>query len=124
MSNILGNRIKYLRTSHNLTQIEFAKKLNISNSALSQYEAGNRIPSDEVKSSIADCFDVSVDWLLGRDESNTSRPINDLEVELEDLIYKIENDKDLVFNGQALTEEIKLQLKGAIKMIESIAKQK
>jgi len=62
----LGNNIKSLREQCSLTQIEFAKILNISNTTLSQYEAGNRVPSDEIKIKIADFFDISVDFLLGR----------------------------------------------------------
>ena len=64
--NILGNRIAELRKGNNLSQIEFAKILNISNTTLSQYESGKRIPSDDVKLHIADYFNVSLDYLFGR----------------------------------------------------------
>lgn len=64
----LGTRIKVLREDAGLTQIAFAKILNISNSALSQYESGDRIPSDATKIKIADHFDISLDYLLGRTE--------------------------------------------------------
>jgi len=66
ISNVLGNRIADLRKSNNLSQIEFAKILNISNTTLSQYESGKRIPSDDVKLQIADYFNVSLDYLFGR----------------------------------------------------------
>ncbi len=65
-SNILGNRIAKLRKSSKLTQIEFSKILNISNTTLSQYESGKRIPSDDIKLKIADYFEVSLDYLFGR----------------------------------------------------------
>lgn len=65
-SNILGNRIADLRKSSKLSQIEFSKILNISNTTLSQYESGKRIPSDDVKLKIADYFNVSLDYLFGR----------------------------------------------------------
>lgn len=65
-NNILGNRIADLRKSNKLSQIEFAKILNISNTTLSQYESGKRIPSDDVKIQIADYFNVSLDYLFGR----------------------------------------------------------
>lgn len=64
----LGAKIKFLRESAGLTQVAFAKMLNISNSALSQYESGDRIPSDATKIKIADQFDVSLDYLMGRTE--------------------------------------------------------
>ncbi len=49
MENELGKRIKYLREEKELSQLELSKILNISNSTLSQYEAGNRMPGDEIK---------------------------------------------------------------------------
>ncbi len=67
-TNILGKRIKKLREKNNLNQLEFSKILNISNTTLSQYEAGNRTPSDKIKEKVADYFKVSVDYLLGRTE--------------------------------------------------------
>ncbi|QNU68106.1 helix-turn-helix transcriptional regulator [Ruminiclostridium herbifermentans] len=70
--NILGKRIKKLREKNNLNQLEFSKILNISNTTLSQYEAGNRTPNDEIKEKVADYFNVSVDYLLGRTENSNS----------------------------------------------------
>ena len=66
MDNLLGERIKYLREERQLNQIELAKYLKISNTTLSQYEAGNRTPSDDIKIQIANYFNVSMDYLLGR----------------------------------------------------------
>lgn len=63
--NILGKRIKLLREEERLNQLELAKKLNISNSTLSQYETGQRIPSDDIKIKIAKIFNVTLDYLLG-----------------------------------------------------------
>lgn len=63
--NTLGKKIKHLRTSHHLRQVELANYLHISNTTLSQYENGIRIPSDEIKIKIANYFKVSVDYLLG-----------------------------------------------------------
>lgn len=63
--NDLGKRIKNLREEKNLTQKDLAKKLNIANSTLSQYETGQRVPSDEVKIKIAEFFQVTLDYLFG-----------------------------------------------------------
>ena len=73
--SILGNRIRHLRESNNLNQMELAAKLNISNSTLCQYETGYRIPSDEVKLAIARLFNVSIDFLLGNDPVPNLRPL-------------------------------------------------
>lgn len=62
----IGTRIKSLREESGLTQLAFAKILNINNSTLCQYESGDRVPSDDIKGRIADYFCVSMDYLLGR----------------------------------------------------------
>lgn len=72
----LGTRIKDLREELGLTQIAFAKILNISNSTLSQYENGDRVPSDATKIKIADYFDVSLDYLLGRSSVRKPTPVS------------------------------------------------
>ena len=68
----IGDRIKDLRESEGLTQIQLSKKLNISNTTLSQYESGVRVPSDEIKIKIAIIFDVSLNYLMGRTDIKTT----------------------------------------------------
>lgn len=60
----IGLKIKNLRESNNLTQEEFCKKVDITQSALSNYENGLRIPRDEVKLRIARCFDTSIEAIF------------------------------------------------------------
>lgn len=67
MSN-LGEQIRKLRLHYGWSQIELAKKLNISNTTLSQYETGVRTPDDGLKIAMADLFNVSMDFLMGRHE--------------------------------------------------------
>ncbi|HHP8972438.1 TPA: helix-turn-helix domain-containing protein [Listeria monocytogenes] len=71
--NILGARIKYLRKRSNLTQGQLAKKMNLTQASISGYETGDRQPDNEILTRIADFFNVSIDYLLGR----TSNPNND-----------------------------------------------
>lgn len=61
-----GERLKNLRESEGLKQTELAEKLNLTSAALSQYEKGVREPNSEMLKKIADYFDVSTDFLLGR----------------------------------------------------------
>ena len=57
-----------LRKQNGLTQAELAARLGISKSAVSMYECGNREPELELLQAMADCFQVSVSALLGRQE--------------------------------------------------------
>ncbi|MFX4261030.1 helix-turn-helix domain-containing protein [Pelotomaculum propionicicum] len=59
-------RLISLRKSKKLTQIKLAKILKISRGALSMYEIGQREPDYATLQRIADYFNVSTDYLLGR----------------------------------------------------------
>lgn len=64
-----ANRIKSLRESFSLTQVELAKKFNVTSRTISQYERGIRTPDFNLLNNFADFFNVSVDYLLGRTDS-------------------------------------------------------
>lgn len=69
MGNMLGSRIRYLREKSHYSQKQMAEKLRITNVQLSRYESGARKPDPEMIVNIADFFDVSTDFLLGRSAS-------------------------------------------------------
>lgn len=63
-----------LRTKSNLTQQEMADKLNISRSSIGMYEKGEREPSFELLETIADYFNVDMNFLLGKSELSKHIP--------------------------------------------------
>ena len=67
-------RIKELRDEKNISQLELAKKLNLTQQSISLYEKGDREPSIDVLKSIANFFNVSLDYLLGKSDV---RNVND-----------------------------------------------
>lgn len=60
------NRLKYLREEQKLSQAEFANKIGLSQQSISLYEKEDRKPSQEVLECLADFFNVSIDYLLGK----------------------------------------------------------
>ena len=60
-----------LRNHSGLKQAEIAEKLGLSRQAYCHYETGKREASYETLCNIADYFNTSVDYLLGRTELNT-----------------------------------------------------
>ncbi len=70
---MLGKRIKQLRTSLGLNQIEFGNKINITKQSISNWENGNIMPSVDMLVKIATTFSVNADYLLGLDEKRTIR---------------------------------------------------
>lgn len=61
----IGARLKLLRAEKRLTQKELAHELNISTSAIGMYETDKAIPNPVILQSIADYFNVSIDYLCG-----------------------------------------------------------
>lgn len=59
-------RLKSLRKERKLTQEALGEKINVTKVSISGYENGNRTPDTETLQKLADFFDVSTDYLLGR----------------------------------------------------------
>lgn len=70
--NKYGLRLKELRENAGCTQDELAKKLHISRSRLAMYEQGKRQPDFEMQEILADYFNVSIDYLFGRNSLELS----------------------------------------------------
>ncbi|MBQ8342476.1 MAG: helix-turn-helix transcriptional regulator [Clostridia bacterium] len=58
-------RLRELRTEHNLSQLDIAKMLNMSKMAISHWEKGNSEPCIEQLKILARFFNVSIDYLVG-----------------------------------------------------------
>ena len=66
---MLGTRLKALRNERKLTQKQLAEKINVTHVSISGYESGNRTPDTDTLQRIADFFEVSTDYLLGRTDN-------------------------------------------------------
>ena len=77
----IGKRIKKARKSKGISQVEFADKLDISVSHLSNIENGKINVGLDIFLAITDVLDVSADWLLGI-SSASATPIPDQAIQL------------------------------------------
>lgn len=66
------NRIALLRKEKHLNQVGLAMKLNISQYMVSAYETGRHQPPMDILTELADFFNVSVDYLIGRSDVRLS----------------------------------------------------
>lgn len=64
-SEQLSAHLKELRSDLQLTQKEFAERINASPVSISSYEIGAKTPSLEMLIKIATTFNVSLSWLCG-----------------------------------------------------------
>ncbi len=65
-TKISGKRLKELRKEFKLTQDKLAKKLNIANTIISEYERGHYPISTATLYSLSNLFSISSDYLLGK----------------------------------------------------------
>ena len=62
----LSEKLKKLRAESNMFQKTVAEAINVKQNTLSQFENGTARPSYEVLVKLADLYDVTTDYLLGR----------------------------------------------------------
>ena len=60
------NNLKQIRNSKNLLQTKVAMDLSITQETVSSYETGRVLPSSDMLIRLADYYNTSVDYLLGR----------------------------------------------------------
>ncbi len=65
---VFAERLTELRKQYKYTQRQMADILSISQPSYIRYENGTSEPTQENLVKIADAFDVSVDYLLGRSD--------------------------------------------------------
>lgn len=65
--NLFSVRLKELRLKKGLTQTELGEKVGVKQNTFTNWENGKREPSFENLVKLADLFDVSLDWLFGRE---------------------------------------------------------
>ena len=63
-----SQRLNHARKSKGITAQAMADTLQIGLRSYRNYESGDREPSLGMLVQIADSLDVSIDWLMGRDE--------------------------------------------------------
>lgn len=64
-------RLKQLRKERGITQLKLAMDLNMNQNSISRYETGDHEADYETLIKIADYFNVSIDYLLGRTNNPT-----------------------------------------------------
>jgi transcriptional regulator with XRE-family HTH domain len=128
---MLGEILKKLRSEKELMQKDVASALNITTSAYGFYEQGERIPNAETLEKLADYFNVSVDFLLGRtnlrnkkSELLNNKDKRDIEKIIEQTKNQLMENEGLMFDGEPATPEAIQSILDAMRVGLEIAKQR
>lgn len=67
-NDVLGRRLKNLREQHGYLQKFVADKIGVKSNTLSGYENGTRSPDPDMLVDLANLYDVTTDYLLGKSD--------------------------------------------------------
>lgn len=70
---MFSTKLKDLRRQANMSQEKMAEKLRVSRQAVTKWETGVGVPDIENVKAIASLFDISIDELLGNEESSRQK---------------------------------------------------
>ncbi|MBV4422789.1 helix-turn-helix domain-containing protein [Clostridium tyrobutyricum] len=121
---MLSDRLKQLRIENNFLQKEIAQKLKITTSAYGFYEQGKRTPDAETLNKIAELYNVSIDYLLGRTNIRDSadkitKSLND-DPELTEFWDTLKDREDLKLLFKQTKEMTPGDIKKIIRIIKAI----
>lgn len=70
----VGGRVRQLRIAFGWTQAELARRIGVTENAVTQYETGRAMPKPVNLQRVAEAFETSVEWLMtGGDEEDVVR---------------------------------------------------
>lgn len=118
---MLGSRLRQQRKQRKLTQEDVAQRIGVARTTYAMYEQNSREPDNETLQKLADFFEVSVDYLLGRTDdpsppektssSHTNIPSWATRKDVRDFKKMLEEDAPAMFDGVPLDEEDKEKIK-------------
>lgn len=114
------DRIKELRKEKNITQEKLAKDLFLSKASISRYESGDQLPEIDMFEKLADYFDVSIDYLVGRTENKTSHKItrDDLPSILNELGFEYLEINEYIEEYKLSKDQLRNVLEQAVKLTQ------
>ena len=118
------NRLKELRNEKNIYQKELAKNIGVTSSAIAMYETGKRSPDKDILDKLANHFDISVDYLLGRTNERVTvdkiKSALSSDTEFESFWYMLLKRKDLQLLYKLTKDLSPESIKQIIKIIKAI----
>lgn len=82
---MIGQRIRDLRKQKRMSQTELAKSAGVSQTTVTAWETGKAEPSSSAVAKLADIFNVTTDYLLGRPNKHETKK-DDVELSDDDVI--------------------------------------
>jgi transcriptional regulator with XRE-family HTH domain len=91
---LFSKRLKELRENRSMTQFDLAELLNVSRQSIGGYENNTTEPPMDIVVKIADIFNVTCDYLLGR--TNEKYNFGSFNTEDKELLLKLYENKEVL----------------------------
>lgn len=92
---MIGQRIRDLRKQKRMSQTELAKSAGVSQTTVTAWETGKAEPSSSAVAKLADIFNVTTDYLLGRPELK-----KETDIDLDNAL-----DNAVAYNGKPISDD-------------------
>ena len=117
MNLTLVDRIRTLANQRDMSLPQLEVKLGLGNGTISRWKTSS--PNTDKLQKIADYFNVSMDYLLGRDVQLTTRDERDIAKDLENIMSKLKNGEDgpASFEGMDIPEADQELFAGQIELM-------
>lgn len=119
----LARRLKSLRENRGISQKFVAEKIGVNNSTLSGYESGYREPDAITLTKLADFYEVTTDYLLGRSSTasfsyETENFINDIDLGMS--VNEVLENYNVKFKGETLSKDEVEKIMNVVKTLMSM----
>lgn len=123
----LVDRVKLLANEKKMTISELERKTDLGNGTISRWDT--RTPGIDKLNKVANFFDVSTDYLLGRTDKRryydlTDKDQNDIAIQAERLLEGLDENAETNYYGEPLDDDDKARLHEAITLALSLTKVK
>lgn len=124
----LVEKIRALARQRDLSLPQLEQELGLGNGTISRWRSSS--PNTEKLQKIADYFQVSMDYLLGREQYLTQKDEKDIAKDLDNIIEKLASGEDgpASYNGEEISPEaaelFRDELEIALKRLKLINKEK
>lgn len=114
------DRFKQLCEEKGISCNKAALDIGLSNATQTKWKKTGATPRGDTLDKIAAYFDVSTDYLLGKEEQKkpvlTKKDERDIARNLEQIMADLEHSGDLMFDGNPMTPEAKESMRNAIEL--------
>ena len=116
----LVDKIRALAKQRDMSLPQLEIELGLGNGTISRWRSAS--PNTEKLQRIADYFEVSMDYLLGRDQHMTAKDQRDIAQKIDKILSEIDSDDSLMFDSGEIDNETREYLKNSLSLALTNAK--